>query len=570
MKIQIYLIVIPFLLVAAGCGKTKDNPHHYILDKAERLLVHHADSAEILLESLPDPDNLPDRDFARWCMLSGKATNHTHADARTTRQWERATEWLDKNGSTAEGIQAHLFLGRAYAGDGDFDKAMKTYAEALDHAKTCQEYNLAGYICTYMADIYRETFLMQKVKDKYAEAASLFSKAGNHKSQAYALKNLALEYVITDSIKAAHRFMGQADSIARKLDIQRLNYAIANAYTGIYEHEKQYDKAEEYCKKAMALDTRGGRQDSFGLAFIYLAQRKTAEAKKLTDRLAEKENPKDYSINDLYYGIFKSEGDYKTALRFKETAMETLDSIYHRQMEMRVLETEKKYNHLKTLEKNARLENDRQRLSIYAILSTCLLTIAGLSLIFYRKHTAMRLRWREEELNTMEKEQKETARLLAEAENELKNMQGGREDMIRQQQKIISLTEQFRRMQKQHMETSAICKKLATLANKKQPGKDRCLLTEKLWEQLAEETDRIYPDLQPLLLRHFDNLSEDEQRYCRLHILGFDGNEEAVLLGIAPSSVWMKRSRIKQKLDTSSPKSLYEILTGGLTENTTV
>ena len=104
MKIQIYLIVIPFLLVAAGCGKTKDNPHHYIPDKAERLLVHHADSAEMLLESLPDPDNLPDRDFARWCMLSGKATNYTHADARTTRQWERATEWLDKNGSTAERI----------------------------------------------------------------------------------------------------------------------------------------------------------------------------------------------------------------------------------------------------------------------------------------------------------------------------------------------------------------------------------------------------------------------------------------------------------------------------------
>ena len=167
MKIQIFLIVIPFLLAAAGCGETKDNPYHDILDKAERLLVHHADSAEMLLESLPDPDNLPDRDFARWCILSGKATNYTHADARTARQWERATEWLDKNGSTAERIQAHLFLGRTYAGDRDFDKAMKTYAEALDHAKTCQEYNLAGYICTYMADIYRETLLMQEVKDKY-------------------------------------------------------------------------------------------------------------------------------------------------------------------------------------------------------------------------------------------------------------------------------------------------------------------------------------------------------------------------------------------------------------------
>ena len=35
--------------------------------------------------------------------------------------------------------------------DGEYDKAMQIYADALQLAKEHQAYNVAGYICAYMA-----------------------------------------------------------------------------------------------------------------------------------------------------------------------------------------------------------------------------------------------------------------------------------------------------------------------------------------------------------------------------------------------------------------------------------
>lgn len=87
-------------------------------------------------------------------------------------------------------------------------------------------------------------------------------------------------------------------------------------------------------------------------------------------------------------------------------------------------------------------------------------------------------------------------------------------------------------------------------------------MTDKLWNTLVIELSKIYPDFRASLYEQCPGLSEEECRYCCLHVLGFDGNNEAVLLNINPSSVWMKRSRIKQKLDNDSPKdqSLHDIL----------
>lgn len=562
MKRLLYLpLFLLFCLLATRCSDESTASRRSILDAAERLLPTDADSASRLLAGILQPEELGNRDFARWCMLCGRSTNYTHADTLFVHQWKRAQKWIDKHGSPEERAQVGLFLGRAYAKDKEWDLAMQTYAEALHYAKEHKVYNVAGYTCTYMADLYNFKNMPNEIRAKYAEAASLFSKAGNLKSQVYAMKNLAREFAFIDSFSYAKRLMKKADSIASTLHIQRMDYNIANAYANLYDLEKRYDLAEKYYKKAISLDSRHGMKDSIGLADIYVTSGKLDLAKKLIDKMILRDSL-NYLLNKLYVDIYKSEGDYKKALHFHEVYFNIFDSITTKQNKTEIFEIEKKYNNLKIQEKNERLKNARQRSLIYLIICASLLIIGSIIFYYYRKHTKIRLHWQEEKLNILDKERSKIAMELCDARHSLEMMQESQHENIKLQQKVLFLSERYKELQQLRLENSMIYKKLLSLSAKPQPNNNKPLLTDKLWNTLIIELGKIYPNFRPSLYKECPGLSEEEWRYCCLHVLGFDGNNEAVLLGIMPSSIWMKRSRIKQKLDynLSKGQTLHQIL----------
>ena len=562
MKQILYLpLVLILCLVAGRCSNEAVTQQQVLFDAVERLLPVDADSACLLLASFPSPDALDDGDFARWCMLCGRSTNYTHADTLSIDQWKRAQRWIDKHGSPEERAQVGMFLGRAYAEDSEWDLAMQCYVEALHLAKEHGAYNVGGYICTYMADLYNFKSMPDEIRKKYSEAASLFSKSGNLKSQVYALKNLAVELAYVDSFSCAKNIMKKADSLASLLHNQRVDYNIANAYANIYDMQKCYDLAELYYKKAISLDTRHGMKDSMGLADIYIASGRVHLAKQMVDKMILHDSL-NYFLNDLYVRIYKIKADYNKALHYNEICFNIFDTIMLNQSKAEIFKIEQKYNHLKYQEENIKLKNERQRTLIYLIFCVSLFVIGCLCFYFYRKHAKMKLHWHEENLKILDKERSKIVLDLSETRHSLELMQENQYENIRLQQKILFLSERYKELQKQRLESSAIYKKLLTLSTKIQPNNGKPLLTDKLWNTLILELARIYPEFRNSLDEKYSSLTEEELRYCYLHVLGFDGNHEAVLLGIMPNSIWMKRSRIKQKLggNISKEQSLHDIL----------
>lgn len=63
-------LVFIFCLVAGRCSNEAVTQQQVLLDAVERLLPVDADSACLLLATLPNPDALDDGDFARWCVWS--------------------------------------------------------------------------------------------------------------------------------------------------------------------------------------------------------------------------------------------------------------------------------------------------------------------------------------------------------------------------------------------------------------------------------------------------------------------------------------------------------------------
>ena len=135
-------ILATFLLV--GCSKQQSTLDKQ-LDEVEKIIEVNPDSASSILENIASPGQLDDKTFARWCMLSGKVTDEIFNILLPSYQFERANAWYSSYGKPNEQVQILIYLGRSYANDGDYDKAMSIYTNALEIGEKNKLYNLVGY-----------------------------------------------------------------------------------------------------------------------------------------------------------------------------------------------------------------------------------------------------------------------------------------------------------------------------------------------------------------------------------------------------------------------------------------
>ena len=155
------------------------------LNAAERILKDNPDSAFRIIQSIPYPDKLDKEDLVRWCLIAGKAADKLNTSLPPSYYFDHAYSWLIKYGITKDQVDIGLFWGRSLVADGEYDKAMSIYAEVLAIAKEKELYNEAGYICTYIADLYDFRDMQKEARHQYEEAQGLFKKAGNIKSHVF-------------------------------------------------------------------------------------------------------------------------------------------------------------------------------------------------------------------------------------------------------------------------------------------------------------------------------------------------------------------------------------------------
>ncbi len=542
-----------FILILSGCRK--ESATLPLLQSVEELIPMYADSASALLDSIKAPDELGNKDFAHWCMLRGKATDETATGLLPIYQWQQAQKWFMKHGTAEEQAQIALYLGRAYVEDGEYDKAMKIYAEALQLAKEHQAYNVAGYICAYMADLYGFRDIISERLEKREEACEFFKKAENYKSYAYALKDLACECTLTDSFNCTIPLLQKADSISQLIPNKDLIAAVANAFGLVYKMQGKYKDAEKHHLKAIETGSEESYKDSVALLHIYIKDNQLAKAHEIIESTTKKKDIC-YNINEAYYLLYKAEGKYKEALHYKEICSDILDSLTLAQNETKVLEIEKKYNNAKIREENELLKIAQQRDMIIIIITISLLLLCAAGYIIYWQRNKTTLYRKQAEIDKMRIEHLHLSMELEEKKQVLQTAMAEQNHKAEElQAEIDIISTRYQQLQQQRLESSIIGKRIATLAKKNKLEDHQTISNDKAWHPITSEIDKIYPRFYSLLKDTFHpTLTEQEFLYCYLHVFGFDGNDEAKLLGVNPDTVRMKRSRINQKRPEASRK----------------
>ena len=534
----------------AGCqdGRRESS----LIDRAELLFASRPDSSLVLLDSVSLPEELDDRSLVRWCMLYGRVADTLYVDLPLPEPFKQAYAYLKSHGTPHEQARMGLYLGRAYMADKEYERAMKIYKESLQTALRHEDYNQAGYISSYTADLYDYEGNYALATEKYAEAETYFRKAGNQRSMAFALRDVGRMYVFADSAEVALSYILRADTILAAVgDSTDIAY-IANALGNVYKKLGDMLLAKRYFWQAINFSDEDRAPDYSALAGIYIDEGDVTNARVCLERAQEepimnKKTPS--AIIYKYYRLEKAEGHFGKALAYLESYNEIADSVRTLRERENVIEVEKKYEHLQVSLDNMRLRVLQKNLYISLVISiaVCLFILSVYFFVIGRKNKkiyAQRI-----DLAHKNNELLRLREVLERMRKELQELGTDRKyrleyERLKQRESVLSrnLEEQREAL----LLSSAIAKKLVRLSQKVIPGNTESLLTENNWKAIISRVDEIYPTFGSKLGAFA--LTSMELRYCYLCLFHFDTASEAILLNIQPDSVNKRRQRVRQKL----------------------
>jgi tetratricopeptide (TPR) repeat protein len=559
------LILISLLSTLSFIGCRDESDAIYLIDRAESLLKSDPDSSHILLDSIAVPDNLSDKLLARWCMLSGKVADTLYTDLPYVQQLLRAQAYYKSHGTKQEQAKIGLYLGRSYVEDKENEKAMKVYLQALDIALRSEDYNQAGYICSYMGDLYDFEGNYLLGKDKYKEAESYFRKAGNMRSSAFALRDVGRMYAFSDSLDIALIFLLKADTIIVEVGDSSDIGTIYNGIGNIYNMLGNKELAKLYLWKNVNMSDFDDAPSYRTLAGIYIEEGDFKNARICLEK-ASVPSFNDMTRFSVLYGyslLEKAEGNWEKAWFYLDEYNSASDSILTIRNRENIIKIEKEYEHLKISLENMRLKSDKQKYFIYWVISVSILLI--LLWVFQIRIDRKNKRLLKQEIDLSNKSNElfrlrdnlrnkqdrlEALSIQLSEKNEKLNELDSREKLEKEYEQIKkeeeTLVLRIAERRKDLFLSSAIAKKVIKLSQKVVPGVTKSPLSEKDWQNIITQVNEVYPFLADRLAAF--NLSAAELRYCYLSLLGLDSIGESILLHIQPDSVNKRRQRVRQRL----------------------
>lgn len=555
MKIRIPLLLSIILLLSCQKVELQKN-----LEKAEGFYPMNPDSANIVLHESIDAKDLSGNDLVKWCYLSSLVADTLNQKLPSDTLLVKASRHVRKAEKSDMAVYIYYYTGRALADNKDYKEALEFYLDALKIAEEQRMFNLAGYICSYMGDLYLAEYDGTQALAFYSRAESFFENAGNKRSQAIALRDIAKSYSYGKDFNKALLYAFKADSIVQKFNEPLLKGSIAGYLGRFYSKLGDYKKAEFYIRKSIDMAPQYAYQSQLALVDIMMAQRRLIEGKNLIDSLSSCVLvPKQKMVLYKYrYEVEKYLHNMDSALVYLEKENLIADSIRSTNQAKTLYEIEQKYEKEQLINANNKLKIQYQEVVIVVIGLVLLLLLI---FVFFRskehrrKQSELKLK---QELVEKEKEAEINKAQLREQELISKN----NEILIKaREQELNDARKRFGMMKDVLFQRSILFEKIKVISglpiksDLKKKSYDSAVkdifgdpaLSEGDWENLKQITNELYPGFTDRLAERVPALSNEEINFCCLLRFDLSSDKLALLLNITPNTIKSKRYRIMQK-----------------------
>lgn len=565
MKSFIYILLTSLTFLVVGCQNESEEIR--LINQAERLFDAYPDSVITTLDSIPLPEEMSPRLVARWCMLYARAADKIEDEMPYTNQLEIALKYYQKKKMREEEAEIGLYLGRSYVEDKEYEKAMRAYSDALKVALAIKDYNRAGYICSYMGDLYEVDLRYILAAEKYKESGKYFYLANNATSYVRAFVNEAHSYSIADSSYLALASLKQAEMVMDSLNVEEVRSYVYNGLSNIYNNLGDYDLAEYYILRCIELDPEEIASDYLVLTDISLKCMDMEKAEYYLKKANIFTNNELVLPTIVYYNykIKKEQGDFEIALSFHEQYVAIEDSLINVGKSVDIYDADQKYERLKLHNENIELVLKNQKSYIFILL---LLFSIALFVIFYLmtlRHKNRSLLKQQEEINNLNQNIYHLSVVLRGKEERLKSQENSlhlaEEELVSFEnikKEVEDLRHRLINLREIKILDSDLAQKIKRMSQTVWSKASQAVIDEKMWIDIEVLMVEVYPDIVKAL-RDAD-LSFSEMHLCFLTLFKLDTKAMSTLLNIIPTSVDKTRLRVRKKLHWEGKQDFYESL----------
>lgn len=566
-----YLILLLLVLLAAcrHAGRTFE-----VLDKAEEFIqTYKPDSAYTLLKEIPNPQQYPEKERARWCLLMTQAIDKTYRTHTSDSLIRFAVNYYEKVNNLSKLPTAFYTLGRVQRDLKDNEHAVNSFLKALDLAKGSDDYKLQYLAASQLGHVYAYSRFIDEALKTYQQALYFAEQDNDSISLSYANSYLGRVYGLQKDWNRSIEFYQKAISIAQQTSYIPVLRLGLNELAAIYKCCEKYQEAADCLEQLISLgdDPLSGMEGAavyLNLGDLYrLSENYDSAIPYLEKALQTKNLYTKRSAYQCFSYAYAQQGNYKKAVEYNNLYWKCNDSIQKVENRKAVIAVEAKYKHEKLLTEKQQLELKQSKLIFWG--SSLLLVAIIIILLVYmdKKRITIRLF---EQLHAIRSQIAENKRTIASYQEQIDSLSLRQSDYDDLQQEKASLEQEVSNLLEQNEKLNSQKSQILVRLNQKDEEikqyeeiikqrentpdiftriKQAHTIEEKEWPELIARTDALHQQFFERLRKAFPQLTETDLQLCCLMRLGYDKKEQKSLLKITDDSLEKRKQRLKRRLD---------------------
>lgn len=563
-----FILYILLLFAALACQQPQSiRP---LLEKADSLLVSHPDSAFLMLDTVADPENYPENEYAEWCLLLTQARDKSYREHTSDSLIRLATNYYREHGSSLKYATALYTSGRVASELGRPDQAVQYYLEAEHIGRETDDYRLLYLTTSHLARIYGHLHLTDSTLNVYKRALEYAKLSKNKMFIIKAESHVGRAYSLEEKWDSAALYYDRAIELLQKKEHLMTLSGILNERVTIAIAMHDWNFAEKYFQEIDSIPIcykqKSLAQIDLNKAEFYYAIGNDSLSRDYSLKSILSENP--YTRSGAYFQLYLVE----KKLGNTDAALENLEK--HRSCELSIKENSKE-GKIIALPIQRRAESiqesfDGFRLGhyIYVVISLLIIALFVCLCIIYYNHlqkqvllkrlaldVIQKLEW-ERTFNREEIRKKEAQAnsLIASsmAENEiLKQQLNDLETEIAHLQAKDKRLEQEIQERKKKYQLEKTCKEEPKIRESIllfQLKQHPTYIEKEQWPEIFLTMDIMFDNFTKRLKTAYPDLNDCDIQYCCLFKVGFSINEMSVLLMVDSKTVSRRKIDIRKRM----------------------
>lgn len=539
------IIVLFATIIIVSCENAKINEH---MDKAEELMNEKPDSALIILKGLDKTKGLNDSQNARYALLYSQALDKNYIDETNDSLINIAVEYYNENGTAKEKFLSLYYQGRIYYNAQNYAKSILAYTKAEQLIDEFEDDFIKGLLYTQLGFIYEKYYDYSKALNSYQLSYQYYDKANKYSHCRYAKYNEATIYAIlphdlNNTINTYYRIIKEAENAN---DTTLVSVCLSDLIVYLTQNE-QFEKANSLLDSLISNYSIKNKTSDFfsatALLYVYNSNIKlSSEYMQIAKEKAEDNGDSVFiEINKAKIAALKK--DYKSAYENLCDAKVLENKAVRKRLEHPIIAIQKDYLE-KELEFNKYKQKSQMQTSIFIGL---IIFLFGITIFIYLRNLIKKREYKISEyadfIEELQQKHQENKNIVSEL---LQNS-------FKEQYKVLNSIGD-------------------TIFNQTNDPKGQKIVYNEvkyIVERFKEK--KTFQELEVLVNKYCDNVMEklrtevptlEEEDYHQLcyHYAGFSGKLISLLLEKKQSNIYLRKSRLKEKIIQINPQNTDIIL----------